>query len=227
DDHQGPLEIRNGHHRRLPVVLELQGHRLVQCPQPDDHPLEVVLALPGDADRIALDLRLDLRELLADQLRDLLRENVVEAPAQADRLADLVAACGLDLAPLEDLQRQVATDRLRLDQVLDRGSPVLVVRQEHELLLGLAELDGHALEIEPLADLAPDLVEGVAQLLLVEVADDVERNLSGHVPPVRVCGGRRRAAGRRMASQYALDGARKSLSAWRAPPQAAWRSGSC
>ena len=38
----------------------------------------------------------------------------------------------------------------------------------------LRQVDGHALEVEPGADLAPDLVERVAQLLLVEVADDVE-----------------------------------------------------
>ena len=39
-----------------------------------------------------------------------------------------------------------------------------------------------ALEVEPLLDLAPDLVERVAQLLLVEVADDVERDVSCHRP---------------------------------------------
>ena len=47
--------------------------------------------------------------------------------AQADPLADLVAAGLLDLAPVEDLERQAAPDRLRLDEVLDRGGPVLVV----------------------------------------------------------------------------------------------------
>ena len=35
------------------------------------------------------------------------------------------------------------------------------------------EIDRHALEVEALLDLAPDLVERVAQFLLVEVADDV------------------------------------------------------
>ena len=72
---------------------------------------------------------------------------------------------------LSDRPRRIAFD---LDQVLDRVRPVLVVGQEHELGLGLGELDGHALEVEPRPDLATNLVERVAQLLFVEVADDVE-----------------------------------------------------
>ena len=81
---------------------------------------------------------------------------------------------GLDLAPVEDLERQVAPDRLGLDEVLDRRRPVLVVGHEDDLVLGLGQVDRHALEVVALSDLAPDLVERVAQLLFVEVADDVE-----------------------------------------------------
>ena len=168
----------------LPVVLELERDRqLLELAQPADHLLELVAALARDPDGVPLDLRLDLRKLLADELADLLGELVVQSTPERDRLADLVAAGGLDPAPIEDLQGQVATDRLRLDQVLDRGGPVLVVGDEGELVLGLLELDRHALEVEALADLAADLVERVAQLLLVEVADDVEGNVSGHGPP--------------------------------------------
>ena len=101
--------------------------------------------------------------------------DVLGQPAtQADPLPDLVAAGLLDLAPVEDLERQAPPDRLGLDQVLDRRGAMLVVRDQDELVLGLGQVDGHALEVEPGADLAPDLVERVAQLLLVEVADDVE-----------------------------------------------------
>ena len=57
----------------------------------------------------------------------LLGELVRQAAPQADPLADLVAAGRLDLAPVEDLERQAAPDRLRLDEVLDRGGAVLVV----------------------------------------------------------------------------------------------------
>ena len=51
---------------------------------------------------------------------------------------------------------------------------MLVVGDEHELLLGLRQVDRDALEVEALADFAPDLVERVAQFLFVEVAHDVE-----------------------------------------------------
>ena len=38
----------------------------------------------------------------------------------------------------------------------------------------LRELDRDALEVEASADLTPDLIEGVPELLLVEIADDIE-----------------------------------------------------
>ena len=130
--------------------------------------------LRRDADGVTLDLRLDLRELVPDQLGDLLGDLLGQPATQADPLPDLVAARLLDLAPIEDLERQAAPDRLRLDQVLDRRRTVFVVRDQDDLVLGLGQVDGHALEVEPGPDLATDLVERVAQLLLVEVADDVE-----------------------------------------------------
>src|SRR5882672_4896374 len=132
---------------RLPVVLELERNGLVELAQPDDHPLELVLALARHANGIALDARLDLRELVADELRESLGEGVVEAAPELDHLAHLVAAGGLDLAPVEDLQRQVAPDRLRRDQVLDRRGAAFVVGQQRQLVLGLLEIDGHALEV--------------------------------------------------------------------------------
>ena len=110
---------------------------------------------------------------------------VGQAAPQLDLLADLVAAGRLDLAPVEDLERQVAPDRLRLDEVLDRGGPVLVVGDEDELVLRLRQVDRDALEVVALADLAPDLVERVAQLLLVEVAHDVERDIACHASSLR------------------------------------------
>src|SRR6185437_492110 len=58
-----------------------------------------------------------------------------------------------------------------------------VVGHEDDLTLALRQVDRDALEVEPLAGLTPNLVESVAQLLLVEVADDVEGNVSGHGPP--------------------------------------------
>ena len=109
------------------VVLELQRDGQVELAQAGDDALEVVPALAGDADGVTLDLRLDLRELVPDQLGDLLGDLLGQPATQADPLADLVAAGLLDLAPVEDLERQAAPDRLGLDEVLDRRGPILVV----------------------------------------------------------------------------------------------------
>src|SRR5262245_47041361 len=94
------------------VVLELERHRLVELAQPADQLLEIVLALARYPDRIALDLRLDLGELVTDQLGQPPSEVVRQSALEPDLLADLVAAGGLDLPPLEDLERQVSPDRL-------------------------------------------------------------------------------------------------------------------
>ena len=60
----------------LAVVLKLDRHGLVELPEAPDHLLQLVLALAGHADGIALDPRLDLRELVPDQLDDLARQLV-------------------------------------------------------------------------------------------------------------------------------------------------------
>src|SRR5262249_6248709 len=86
----------------------------------------------------------------------------------------------LDLAPVEDLEREVAPDRLRLDEVADGSRPVLIVSHQRQLGLALREVDRHALEVVALLDLAPNLIERIAQLLLVEVAHDVEGTLACH-----------------------------------------------
>src|SRR4029079_8557749 len=49
----------------LPVVLELERHRLIQLPEHPDHLLELVPALGCDADRVALDPRLALGKIRA------------------------------------------------------------------------------------------------------------------------------------------------------------------
>ena len=58
-----------------------------------------------------------------------------------------------------------------------------------ELVLALLEIDRRGPEVEPLCDFPPNLVERVAQLLDVEVADDVEGNFAGH-PAVYLLGRR-------------------------------------
>ena len=78
---------------------------------------------------------------------------------------------------LSDRLRRIALDSMRSLMAAARCSSS-VTRTSSSL--ACVEVDRHALEVVALADLAPDLVERVAQLLLIEVADDVERDISGH-----------------------------------------------
>jgi enoyl-CoA hydratase/carnithine racemase len=173
-DDSAPSIGRPSRGGRSAVVLELERDCQIELAQSGDDALEVVAALAGHADGVTLDLRLDLRELVPDQLGDLLGDLLRQASSEADPLADLVAARFLHLAPVEDLERQASPDRLRLDEVLDRGRPILVVGDQDELILGLGQVHRHALEVEPRTDLSTDLIERVPKLLLVEVAHDVE-----------------------------------------------------
>ena len=72
---------------------------------------------------------------------------------------------------LSDRLRRIALDSMRSLTAAARCSSSV---SEDELVLALRQVDGDALEVEARADLATDLVERVAQLLLVEVADDIE-----------------------------------------------------
>ena len=108
---------------RLPVVLELERHR----PRPARAAGAITLwssslLLPETRTASPWICDLTFGNSSRISLRDLLRQLVGQAAPQRDLLADLVAAGRLDLAPVEDLQRQAAPDGLRLDQVLDRAA---------------------------------------------------------------------------------------------------------
>ena len=90
-------------------------------------------------------------------------------------LANLLAAGRLDLAPVEDLEREIPPHRLAFDEVADGLRSELVVGEQDQLGLGLGQLEGGALEVVALLNLASNLVERVAHFLIVEVADYVER----------------------------------------------------
>ncbi len=89
-------------------------------------------------------------------------------------MAHGAARSWLDLAPVEDLEAQAAPNGLRLEQVLCGTSPVVIIGGQGDAIL--AELERHlaALEVITRRDLAPRLVECIDQLLLVEVAHQVE-----------------------------------------------------
>ena len=71
---------------------------------------------------------------------------------------------------------------LALEHV-DHGAQLHVaLGRQGDLLLLELDLRGEVLEVVPCTDLPTSLVDGVDQLLVVEVTDHVERELLGHAP---------------------------------------------
>src|SRR3954452_13061050 len=170
------------------VVVELQRDVEILSPQQLLDRLQVIALLAADPQLVALDLGLhSLRTLVPDDLRDLL--GLVRGDALLDRCGDLVGLAGcLRLAGVEGLQREAAFDQLLLEDVEGGGDPLLRVGlQGHALLTGPRDGRVGAAEVETLRELLARLVQGVVDLLAVDLADDVEGRI-GH-GALLSCGG--------------------------------------
>ena len=110
---------------------------------------------------------------------------VGDAHAQRDGLADGALRGLLDRAVVERLQRHLALHHLLLEHLPQRLQARLGLGVDLDGLL--LELDRRvgALEVEPLRDLARGLVDRVANLLHVELGDDVEAGHGSARSPVR------------------------------------------
>src|SRR4051794_31484145 len=169
---------------RSAVVVELQRDVEVGPAQQLLHRLQVVALLAADPQLVPLDLRLDtLRALVADELGDLLGD--VGLDALLDPRGDPVGlARGLRFAGVEDLQRDVPLDQLLLEDIEGGGDPLLGVGlQRDAVLAGPRDGGVRAPEVEALRQLLAGLVEGVVDLLAVDLAHDVEGRV-GHVVPL-------------------------------------------
>src|SRR4051812_24218960 len=161
------------------VVGELQGEVELLALEQGDDGLQVVLLLAGDAQLVALDLRLNaLRALIADDLGDLLR--VVLRDALGDLRRDAVLLAGLlRLASVQCLERDRPLDELLLEDVEHRLAALLALRLDGDVVAGPGDGGADALEVVAGRDLLRRLVQGVVDLLPVDLADDVERRV-GH-----------------------------------------------
>ncbi|QCU77413.1 hypothetical protein E7744_03660 [Citricoccus sp. SGAir0253] len=145
-----------------------------------DGVLEVVARLRGHAQLVALDGGLDrLRRLVADELGDLLGRGLVDALLDPG-LEPVLLARGVRLAGVQGLQRDVALDELGLEHVQHRLHALLGGGLHQDPLAAEVDLGAHALEVVALRDLLLGLVQRVADLLLVDLADHVERRITGH-----------------------------------------------
>src|SRR5882724_2284171 len=141
-----------------------------------DRALQIVTALPGDADGVALDGALDLELAVLDRLDDGLRLLGLDPLHEAEHLGDVLAAL-LDRAVLEAAQRHAALGHLLHQDHAGRLQALLGGAADLQPLLGRAHLLERrlrALEVVALIDLLLRLLEGVVHFLLVHLADDVE-----------------------------------------------------
>ena len=103
-----------------------------------------------------------------------------DAGLDGDALADRALGRLLDLAVLERLERHLAPDDLLLEHLVQGAQAVLGRGPQDHVVL--AELDARvgSLEVEAGAGLAVGLVDGVADLLHVDLRDHVERGHARH-----------------------------------------------
>src|SRR5919109_3110262 len=177
----GPGRNRHRWPLRLPVVGEAQGEALVALLEQGDRLLEVVLALAGDPELVALDLGLHLQAGLADGLGE--RLGLVLRDALEERALDPVgaAAGGPRLGGGQRLERDRAPHQLLLEDVQGGKGPLVGLGDDHHLVARPGDRGAGVLEVEALAQLLPGLVQRVVDLLAVDLGDDVERGI-GHAP---------------------------------------------
>ncbi|HYJ79333.1 MAG TPA: hypothetical protein VEW03_07020 [Longimicrobiaceae bacterium] len=124
-----------------------------------------------------------------DGLHDLLPLVGGDPLHQGHGLPHLAAERLLGLAVVQVADGDAPLDELALDDVHQRLEPVVVVGQQLERAVLLAEVDLRrgGLEVVALPDLLERLVHGVVDLLQVHGRGDVEGGVLGHcVGPLRV-----------------------------------------
>src|SRR6185437_8425499 len=152
------------------AVGELQGEVEVLALEQAHHRLQVVLALGGDAQLLALHLGLDaLGALVPDDLGHLLGVVLGDALLQGDRDAVLLAG-RLGVRRVEVLEGDPALDELLLEHVEYGVRPFLTVGPDlHAVLARPGDGRSHAAEVEAGADLLGGLVKRVVGFLPVDL----------------------------------------------------------
>ena len=162
------------------VVRELQRDpQLLALDQGDDR-LQVVPVLAGHAHLVLLDRGLHPDLAVLDEAHDLSGLFLRHAVLQGDGLPHGAARGRLGIAHGERLQVDTAAVQLRLQDVEDGLELHVIARGDGDHHLFLLDLVLRPLEIVAGLDLALRLVDGVGDLLHVELARDVEAVFGGH-----------------------------------------------
>src|SRR5262249_50175969 len=150
----------------------------------------VVALLARDAELVALDLVLDtLQAQTLQELADVAPLLRADADVERDRLAHRSLRRFLDLAVTERLQRNAALHELLLEHLCERLESLLALGVELDRLVLELDRAVGSLEVESRRDLARRLIDSVAELLEIDLGDDVEARHGARTPRGRKRGG--------------------------------------
>ena len=172
----------------LAVVGELKRLAVVLVAQELDHSLQRVLRSRGNTQLIGLDGHLDLELLVLDVLVDLLGGRLVDTLDDMAEHAHGTARCRLRSIPRDSLEVDAALDELGAQHVDNLFGDKVGRGVDRKELVALRKLDRGAgiLKVIALGNLARGLLEGVVDLLHVDLGHDVEAGIFSHDVSFRV-----------------------------------------
>ena len=172
----------------LAVVGELQRLAVVLVAQELDHGLQRVLRSRGNTQFVGLDGHLDLELLVLDVLVDLLGGRLVDTLDDMAEHAHGAARRRLRSIPRDSLEVDAALDELGAQHVDNLFGDKVGRGVDRKELVALRKLDRGAriLKVIALGNLARGLLEGVVDLLHVDLGHDVEAGIFSHDVSFRV-----------------------------------------
>ena len=172
----------------LAVVGELQRLAVVLVAQELNHGLQRVLRSRGNTQFVGLDGHLDLELLILDVLVDLLGGRLVDTLDDMAEHAHGAARCRLRSIPRDSLEVDAALDELGAQHVNNLFGDKVGRGVDRKELVALRKLDRGAgiLKVIALGNLARGLLEGVVDLLHVDLGHDVEAGIFSHDVSFRV-----------------------------------------
>src|SRR3989338_2984275 len=181
NEYEGSVALSCVGHR-LPVIHELHCEREVCGPQSRDDRLQIILVTTGHSHLIVHDLSLDLQLLIFDHGYDPFCIFLFDSYTELYSLTDGAPGSRFRGVVLERFQVNSALDKFGL-QDIDRALQVKIIGcgySDHLFLLVEVDRRVQSLQIVSLSDFISGLVDGVVDLLKVNVGDDIERTVLSH-----------------------------------------------
>src|SRR6516164_8773317 len=158
-------------------VRELQRHIELRAAQQSDRRLQLIALLAADAHLLALNARLNLELRVLHQSRDLPAGVRIDTVAQHHLLVR-GGKCGLRLLGLQAGEIDAALGEAELQDLQHLLELKVHLRMQRDDEFLQLEACAGVLEVEALRELAVRLVDGVGDLVRIELGDGIE---GGHI----------------------------------------------